>query len=162
MQLDGEVEPDLSIAQWMVDNQVCQEYEELITRDGKWSAIFNTLLSGERITGATVVDDFRNLLHKSRWQLVIPDHLNMKSNPAQEVLINQAHGDSGHAELHKTYVKLCNKYHWQITYTNTKEFVEFCEVCQLTKSSTQEPVGLLTPLNVPTTSCIEIAMDFQF
>ena len=82
LDLDTEVDPDLSIAQWMVDNQVCQEYEQLISRDGTWSPIFKRLLCGEKITGAKVVDGFLYLLHKSRWQLVIPDHLNINSKPA--------------------------------------------------------------------------------
>ena len=84
MQLDGEVEPDLSIAQWMVDNQVCQEYEELIRRDGQWSPILKRLLAREKITRAKRVDGYIYLLHKSRWQLVIPDHLNIKRKPGKE------------------------------------------------------------------------------
>ena len=162
MELDTAVEPDLSIAQWMADNQVCKEYEEFITRDGKWSPIFKRLLSGEKITGAKVVDGFLYLLHKSRWQLVIPDLLSIKSKPAKEFLINQAHVNTGHAGSDKSYIELSNKYHWQNTYTDTKEFVESWELCQLTKSSTQKPVGLLTPLNVPTRAWIEIGMDFLF
>ena len=51
LEFDTEVEPDLCIAPWMVDNQVCQECEELIRRDGKWSTICKRLLSGETITG---------------------------------------------------------------------------------------------------------------
>ena len=35
-----------------------------------------------------------------------------------------------------------------------------CEICQLTKGSTQLPMGLLTPLNVPTRPWESIAMDF--
>ena len=100
--MDTEVEPDLSIAQWMVDNQVCQGYEELIRRDDKWSAIFKTLLAGGKITVAKVVDGILYFLHKSRWQLVIPDHLNIKREPAKEFLINQAHVNTGHAGLDKT------------------------------------------------------------
>jgi len=40
--------------------------------------------------------------------------------------------------------------------------VKSCEICQLTKASTQLPVGLLTPLNVPTKPWESIAMDFIF
>ena len=162
LELDTEVEPDLNIAQWMVDNQVCQEYEELIRRDSTWSPIFKTLLSEEQITVAKVVDGFLYFLHKSRWQLVIPVHLNMKSKPANEFLINQAHVNTGHPGLDTTYVELSNKYHWQNTYTDTKECVESCELCQLTKSSSQKPGGLLTLLNVSTRPWIEIAMAFLY
>ena len=162
LELNTEVEPHLGIAQWMVDKQVCQEYVELIRRDGKWSPIFKRLHSGGKITGANVVDGFLYLLYKSRWLSVIPDHLNIKSKPAKEFLINQAHINTGHAGLDKTYVELSNKYHWQNTYTDTKEFVESCELCQRTKSRTQKPVGLLTPLNVRTRPWIEIAMNILF
>ena len=146
----------------MVDNQVCQEYEELIRSDGKWSLIFKRLLSGEKITGAKVVDGFLYLLHESRWPLVIPDQLKIKSKPAKEFLITQAHANTGHAGLDKTYVELSIKYCWQNTYTDTQGFVESCELCQLTKSSTQKPVNLRTPLYVPTRPWMEIAMDFLF
>ena len=64
--------------------------------------------------------------------------------------------------MDKTYIELTNNYHWQNIYTDTKEFVESCELYQLTKSSTQKPVGLLTPRNIPTRPWIELAMDFQF
>ena len=64
--------------------------------------------------------------------------------------------------MDKTFVELSNKYHWQNTYSDTKEFRESCELCQLTKSSTQKPVGLFAPLNVPTRPWIEIAIDFLF
>ena len=150
LELYTEVEPDLSFAPLMMDNQVCQEYEELIRRDGKWSAIFQRLLSVEKIIGAKVVDGFRNLLHKSRWQLGIPDQLSIKHKQAKEFRINQAHVNTGHAGLDKTYVQLSNIYHWQNIYSDTKDFVESCKQCQLSKSSTQKPVGLLTSLNVCT------------
>ena len=58
LELDTEVERDLSIAQWIVDYQVCREYEELIRRDGKWSPIFERLLLVDKITAAKVVDRF--------------------------------------------------------------------------------------------------------
>ena len=162
LELDTEVEPDLSIAQGMVYNQVCQEYEGLIRRDSKWSAIFKRLLSGDKITGVQLVDGLLYLLHKSRWPLVIPDYLNIKSKPAKAILINQAHVNTRHAGLNKTYVEQSHKYHWQNTYTDIKEFMESCELYQLTKSSTQKPVGLLTPLNIPSRPYVEIAMNFLF
>ena len=131
-------------------------------RDCKSSPIFKRLLAGEKITRAKVVDGFLYLLHKSRWQLVIPDHLNIKSEPAKEFLINQAHVNTGHARLDKTYVELSNKYHCQNTCADIKELVESCKLCQLTKSSAQKRVGLLTPLHVPIRPWIKIAMHFLF
>ena len=93
---------------------------------------------------------------------MIRDHLNIKSKADKELLINQAHVNTGHAGLYKTYVALSNECHWQNTYSETTGFVESCERCQLTKSSTKKPVGLLTPLNVSTRPSIEIARDLRF
>ena len=93
----------------MLFRSVCQDYEELIRRDGKWSPIFKRLLAGEKITGTKVVDGFPYLLNKSRCQLVIPDHFYMKGKPAEEFRINQAHVNTRHAGLDKTYVELSNK-----------------------------------------------------
>ena len=134
----------------------------MIRRDGKWSPIFKRLHPGGKITEAKQVDGFLYLLHKSRWQLVIADPFNIKSKPAEEFLINQAHVNTVHAELDKIYVQLSNEYHWHNTYTDTTEFVASHDLCELTTSSTQKPVGLLTPLNTPTQPWIEIAMDSLF
>ena len=111
LELDTEVEPDLRFAQCMVDDQVYEECEEFITRDEKWSAILQRLISVHTITGAKVVDGFLYLLHKSRCQLGISDYLNITSKPAKEFLINQAHVNTEHARLDKTYLALSNKYH---------------------------------------------------
>ena len=132
----------------MIDNQVWQEYEELIRTDGKWSPIFKRLPSGDRITVAKIVDGFLYLVSKSRWQLVIPDHLNIKRKPGKELLIDQAHVNTRHAGLYKTYVELSHEYHWQSIYADTEQFMESCKLCQLNKSITQKPVGLLTAHNV--------------
>ena len=134
----------------MVDNQVCQKYEELIRRDRKWGSIFKTLLSQQNITRANVVDSCPYLLHKSRWQFRIPDHLNMKHKQTKEFLINATDVNTGHAGLYESYIELSEKYHRQNTYRDSQEFLEPCKVCLRTKSSTQKPVGLLTALNVAT------------
>src|SRR5947209_2429778 len=42
------------------------------------------------------------------------------------------------------------------------QYVQSCEICHLTKGSTQKPAGLLTPLNVPVLPWTSIAMDFLY
>ena len=72
----------------MRDDQVRQEYEEMIRRDVTWYPIFRRLPPGENITGANVVGGFLYLLHESRLQLGIPDHLYIESKAAKEFLIH--------------------------------------------------------------------------
>ena len=82
--------------------------------------------------------------------MVIPEGFRFEGMSAIQNLINQAHNNCGHGGTEKTYKELSNKYIWQNIYNNTKEFMRSCEICKLTKGSTQLPMGLLTPLNVPT------------
>ena len=79
---------------------------------------------------------------------------------AQNFFIQQAPHNPRHAGLDKTYQNLTGKYHWKDSFLDVKKFVESCEIYQVTKSSTQKPVGLLIPLTVPQRPWIEIGIDF--
>ena len=131
----------------------------MIRTDAKWSYTYTRLLSVETIVAAKAVYGFLYLLHLHRWQFVIPDHSDITSKLEQEFLINQAHVNSGHAELDTSYVELCNAYHEQNTYADSEEFVTSAELCQRTKSSYKEPVDLLITHNVPTRPCNPMAID---
>ena len=109
-----------------------------------------------------MIGGFLDIYKESTWQLIICRGLKIKSLSAQNFFIQQAYDHTGHGGLNKTYQNLTDKYNWKDSYSDVKEFVESCEHCQSTKSSTQKPVGLLTPLTVPQRPWIEIAMDFFF
>ena len=78
---------------------------------------------------------------------------------AQNFFIQQAHDNTGHAGLDKTYQNLTDKYHWKNSFADVKTFFESCEICQATKSCTQKPVGLLTPHTVPQSPWLAMAID---
>ena len=81
---------------------------------------------------------------------------------AQNFFIQQAHDNTGHGGLDETNQIVADKYHWQDSFSDVKKFVQSCEICQATKSSTQQPVVLQTPLTVPRRPEIEIAMYLLF
>lgn len=73
-----------------------------------------------------------------------------QSQLVKEFLIHRSYVNTVHTGLDKSYVELCDKHHWQNTYSDTEEFVDSRELCQLTKSSPQKPMAPLIPFNVPT------------
>ena len=81
---------------------------------------------------------------------------------ARNFFIQQAQANTSYGGLDQTYQNLTDKFHCKDSFADVKKFVEFCEICPATKSSTQTPVELLTPLTVPQRPWIEIAMDFLF
>ena len=115
---------------------------------------------GEKFPTVKYKDGFLYLLKRSNWKLVIPEGFKINGKSAPKYLINEAHVNTGHGALDKTYQELTQHYTWQNSFSNTQEFVKSCEICQLIKGSTQKPVGLLTPVNVPTKPWDSIAMDF--
>jgi len=92
--------------------------------------------------------------------MVISEGFKFESMLAIYNLINQAYNNCWHSGVELTHMELSDKYIWQNIYNNTKDFVKSCEICQLTKGSTQLPVGLLTILNVFTKPWESMAMDF--
>ena len=130
--------------------------------EGPWEQLYFRLLDRHSVQDAKLIDGFLYIYKGSTWQLIIPRGLQIKSMSAQNFFIQQAHDNTGHGGLDKTYQNLTDKYHWKDYYSDVKKFVESCEICQATKSSTQKPVGLLTTLTVLQRPWIEIAMDFLF
>ena len=109
-----------------------------------------------------IKEGFFYLKKKGAWKLVIHRGLQIESKQTQELLIAQAHQNTGHSGLHKTYSELPLYYHWQNIYSDTIKYIHSCEIYQLTKGKTQKPFGLLTPLNIPVLPRTSIAMDFLY
>ena len=97
-----------------------------------------------------IANKFLYMCRRNTWKMVILEGFKFEGMLAIHNLINQGHNNCGHGDVDLTYKELSDKYIWLNIYNNTKDFVKSCEICQLTKGSTQLPVGLLTPLNMPT------------
>ena len=116
----------------------------------------------DAVHDAKLIHGFLYIYKGSTWQLMLHRGLQIKGMSAQNFFIQQAHDNTGHGGLDKTYQNLTEKYDWKDSFSDVNKFVESCELCQATKSSTQKPVVLLTPLTVPQRPWIKIAMDFFF
>ena len=146
---EGSNQPDLNIALWLHDSTTLNEYQREMGNEGPWEQLYIRLLDGHSVQHATLIDGFLYIYKGSTWQLIIPTGLQIKGMSAQNFFIQQAHDNTGHGGLDKTHQNLPDKYHWKYSYSDVKKFVESCEICQATKSSTQQPVVLQTPLTVP-------------
>ena len=88
--------------------------------------------------------------------------LQIKGMSAHNFVIPQAHDNTGHGGLDKTYQNLTDKYYWKDSYSDVKKFGQSCEICEGKTSTTQKPVGLLIPPTIPRRPWIEQAIDFSF
>ena len=159
---EGRNHPGLNIEQWLHDTTTLNDYQGEMGNQGQWQQLYFRLLHGHSVQDANFIHWLLDIYKGSTWQLIIPTGLQIKCISAQNLFIQQAHDNTGHVGLCKTCHNLPTKYHWKYYYSDVKKFVESSEICQVTKSSTQKPVGLLTPLTVPQRPWVAIAMDFLF
>ena len=79
-------------------------------------------------------------------RLVIPDVSNLR-----ETVIREMHDPpyKGHPGVKKTCKAIERLYWWLTIHDDVQAFVRTCHSCQINKSTTQKPAGLLQPLPVP-------------
>lgn len=88
--------------------------------------------------------------------LFIPNNPYIKSKIIYEVHNTNA---AAHLGINKTYNSLRKHFFWAKMFQDVKDYVTHCQVCQVTKSSTQKPQGALNPLPIPERNWESISMD---
>ena len=80
----------------------------------------------------------------------------------RQLVLRQAHDAelNNHPGALKMYEILCRQYYWPKMLKDCKDYTNKCEICQLTKTSTQPPYGLIIPMPVPNQRWTEISMDY--
>ena len=66
----------------------------------------------------------------------------------------------GHFGVRKMLATLTSRVWWLRMHSVVSEFIAGCDVCQVTKQSTQRTAGLLAPLPVPSRRFGSWSMDF--
>lgn len=89
-------------------------------------------------------------------RLCVPD------GPTRRDVISQAHDipTAGHFGYYKTYERLARNFYWPRMIKDVQKYTQSCAVCQLTKTPTKAPAGLLKQLPVPCKMWADISMDF--
>ena len=159
---EGRNQPDLNITLWLHDTNTLNDYNREMGNESPCEHLYVRLLAGYLLQAAKLIAGSLYIYRALTWQLIIPRGLQIKGMSAQNFFIQQAHHNSSNGGLDKTYQNLADNYHWNDSYLDLKKFVQSCEIWQGTKSSTQKPVELLTPLTVPQRPWIKIATDFSF
>lgn len=101
------------------------------------------------------IDD--GLLLNERHQIIVPMDAHIRN-----LVISEAHdaASSGHLGRDKTLARITENFHWSGLTMDVYAYVASCERCQLNKSSTQRPSGLLQPIPVPMMKAAVITVDF--
>ena len=92
-----------------------------------------------------------------RNQLIVPDMPSIRKS-----IIHELHSTPiyGHGGLTKTKKQVEKLFWWPSLLKDVTQFVKECPSCQINKSSTQEPAGLLKPLRFPDHTWDVVTMDF--
>ena len=88
-------------------------------------------------------------------RIMIPDNDALK-----ERIIYEAHDVYGHMGFHSTLRHLVDAYVWPGMAADVSVYIKRCKICQINKTSTQKPYGLLHPLPIPDRKWQHISMDF--
>jgi hypothetical protein len=125
-------------------NQIRQSY----SIDPKYSG--NTLPPG-------VHKDNQNNLYKMADKICIPNNIEIKNK-----IISECHNNktTGHFDANRTENLIKRNFWWLKMSHNIRKYVKNCEVCQLIKPSTQQPMTSLQPLPIPTRPWEYFSMDF--
>ena len=95
---------------------------------------------------------------------MVPDITEIKEDQTQvhfqDEIISIVHTLCGHLGWKKTYNRAKIDYFWPGMLADIKAFCETCPECQINKSSTQRPAGLLHPLETPLRPGTHLSIDF--
>jgi hypothetical protein len=83
------------------------------------------------------------------------------SDTLRHSLIQEHHDTplNGHLGEYKTLERLSRQYYWPNMRKSTQQYIEQCQSCQLNKTSTQLPIGLLQSLEIPGKRWETVTMD---
>jgi hypothetical protein len=143
--------------------QIAQGY----VKDSTFSEIFRLLSNKTKYPPkhlATRLKHFRlldGLLYFSPTSAV-PSRLCLPADkPLRQAILHDHHDAplAGHPGFDKTYDLVHRHYYWPGMPNAIRSYVESCDVCQRTKSSTQSPAGLLQPLPTPDKPWSQVSLD---
>ena len=83
-------------------------------------------------------------------------------SPFINTILNEFHDSSvgGHAGYLKTYKRVAGQFYWVGMKGDIKRHVNECQICQINKTNSLSPAGLLQPLPIPQNIWEDISMDF--
>jgi hypothetical protein len=97
------------------------------------------------------------ILYKNNKQIYIPN-----VNEIKNIIFHEAHTSrtASHVGVNKTVELIERNYYFPRLNTEVREFISNCVTCQTSKTSTQQPFGLLHPHDVPPAAWHTVSMDF--
>ncbi|GAU38891.1 hypothetical protein TSUD_67540 [Trifolium subterraneum] len=83
-----------------------------------------------------------------------------KHNLVADALSRTTEGPGGHMGITKTLARLKANFFWEGMRESVTKFVSTCSTCQLIKTETKKPAGLLQPLPLPSAIWEDLSLDF--
>ena len=83
------------------------------------------------------------------------------SIPLYQALLEEYHDAGGHLGVTKTLHGVARYFYWPCMIDSVRDYIAGCVQCQRNKSSSQKPMGLLHPLQIPEKRWESISLDFM-
>ena len=140
-----------------------QQWHTMLIQEYLYDKLFQKILKQAKSFGQeyTLRNGILYFTIDNQVWLCVPDSADYNVH-IKNILLDRIHTSSGHASYSQTYHALASHFSWQNIPKDTFEYCRTCDVCQLTKQSTQRPFGLLKPLPIPDSPFTHISMDFLF
>ena len=103
------------------------------------------------------------IYHTDRFQrclICIPHGAILRGRRLSELIIDHAHNLLGHLGHFRTLNYVRRYYWWPTMASDIKAFCKTCGRCQMNKTNTQKPQGLLRSLPIPSKPWESVGMDF--
>lgn len=108
----------------------------------------------------TLKDELLWTTNRNRQEVLCVPRTKVDRRQLIEIVINEAHLAIGHLGPQKTDEYIRRWYWWPTVGHDVHKFCNSCGTCQMAKSSTQPPLGLLHHLPIPDRPWGSIGMDF--
>jgi len=163
--LTGSLEPPAKVgtAEWGIAMSNCDVYKDIYAeaRRAKGKRVKVQPKSTDEILTPTQMYKYKDnlllVLIRGCWRIIVPNNIPIRLHLLYQ---HHDHPTAGHFGYNKTYASISQHYYWVGLKTYVQQYVETCMRCQISKSISRKPAGLLQSLQMPRRRWEQVAMDF--
>jgi len=154
-------EPPVAPRSALSPTEMESDFFQSVKRGYESDALFQKILGKPmEFRGFTLKDGFLYSRNRDGIEVLCVPRTMHGRRRITEILISEAHQVLGHLGSRKTVEYIRRAYWWPSLADDTAKYCASCGVCQTTKSSNQQPPGLLHPMPIPSQPWESIGMDF--
>lgn len=149
----------------VVGDELVEKIKGNYSNDNRLCEIYETLSTGEKPAPSIASVLHRYFLNSGLLFLNDPKGPRLCLPRVPEILhaVLREHHDSptsGHQGFARTFASLSSRFFWPKMNKTVRSYISSCDECQRNKASNVKPMGLASPLDIPSSPWESISMDF--